>query len=100
MKLMNRKTEDHSVLAILYDEYRRTYPKSNESLRREIEQLYQALYHRPLDNADEITAVFVGICDDRSRYTYEDGIKTGVLLALDLELDSAMFGGGCDVSDC
>lgn len=92
MKSRNRH-EDRSVLALLYDEYRRTYPQSLENLQREIEGLYEGIYHHPLSNPGEIAAVFLGVCDDHSRYAYEAGIRTGVQLALDLELDSTM--GGC-----
>ena len=81
------------MLGILYDEYRRTYPENVENLQREIETLYQHLYLHNLANPEEITAVFVGLCDDRSRNAYEEGVKTGVHLALDLELDGMM--GGC-----
>ena len=92
MKSKNQH-EDWSVLGILYDEYRRTYPENVENLQREIETLYQHLYLHHLANPEEITAVFVGLCDDRSRNAYEEGVKTGVHLALDLELDGMM--GGC-----
>ena len=39
-----RNREDRSVLALLYDEYRRTYPETAESIQREIETLYQQLH--------------------------------------------------------
>lgn len=93
MKSIKRQQEDRSVLALLYDEYRRMYPETVESLQWEIERLYQDLHYHHLANPEEITAVFIGICDDRSRYAYEDGVRTGVRLALDLELDGMM--GGC-----
>ena len=89
----NKQNEDRSVLALLYDDYRRMYPETTTSVQREIEELYRKLYGHVPNNAAEITAVFIGICDDKSRYAYEEGIKTGVQLALDLELDSTM--GGC-----
>ncbi len=92
MKSRNQH-EDRSVLALLYDSYRSTYPETVENLQREIERLYQHLHQHHLANPEEITAVFVGLCDDRSRFAYEEGIKTGVQLALDLELDSMMGGG-------
>lgn len=95
----NQNTEDRSVLALLYDEYKRTYPETAESIQREIETLYQQLYQHHLANPEEIAAVFIGLCDDRARYAYEDGVRCGVQLALDLELDSMMYGGGY-VSDC
>ena len=85
--------EDRSVLALLYDAHRRSCPVSVENLQGEIEELYQGIYHRPLTNPEEIVAVFVGVCDDHSRYAYEAGIRTGVQLALDLELDGMMGGG-------
>lgn len=88
-----KKREDYSVLALLYDEYRRAYPESRESIKREIEEQYQYLFQHHLSNPHEITSVFVGLCDDRMRFAYEAGIKCGVQLALDLELDSTMFGG-------
>lgn len=85
--------EDRSVLALLYDAHRRSYPVSVENLQGEIEELYQGIYHRPLTNPEEIVAVFVGVCDDHSRFAYEAGARTGVQLALDLELDGMMGGG-------
>lgn len=64
--------EDRSVLALLYEAYRRSYPVSVENLQK------------------EIAAVFVGVCDDHSLYAYETGVRTSVRLAL----DSVMGGGG------
>ena len=84
--------EDRTVLALLYDAYRRTYPETVESLQREIESLYRDLYQQPLTDPEGVTAVFVGLCDDRARFAYEQGIRVGVQLALDLELDSVMGG--------
>jgi hypothetical protein len=85
--------EDRSVLALLYDAHRRSYPVSVENLQREIEGVYEGIYHRTLTNPEEIVAVFVGVCDDHSRFAYEAGVRTGVQLALDLELDGMMGGG-------
>ena len=95
----NRPREDRSVLALLYDDYRRIYPESAVTIQREIETLYQQLYLHALANPEVIAAVFVGMIDDRERYAYEAGVKCGVQLALDLELDSTMHGGGSDVCD-
>ena len=95
----NRNTEERSVLALLYDDHRRSYPETAESFQREIEGLYQQLYRHPLANPEEIAAVMIGLCDDRDRRAYEEGIKCGVRLAIDLELESILDGGGCDVSD-
>ena len=41
MSIHTRNQEDRSVLALLYDEYRRTYPETAESIQREIKTLYQ-----------------------------------------------------------
>ena len=88
-----RNQEDRSVLALLYDEYRRTYPETAESIQQEIETLYQQLHLHHLANPEEIAAVFVGMIDDRERYAYEAGIQCGVRLAIDLQLESMMEGG-------
>ena len=88
-----RSQEDRSVLALLYDEYRRTYPESAESIQREIETLYQQLFAHHLANPEEITSVFFGMIDDRERYAYEAGVQCGVRLAVDLQLESMMDGG-------
>ena len=93
MSINNRNQEDRSVLALLYDEYRRTYPESAESIQREIETLYQQLHLHHLSNPEGITAVFVGMIDDRERYAYGAGIQCGVRLAVDLQLESMMDGG-------
>ena len=93
MSINNRNQEDRSVLALLYDEYRRTYPESAESIQREIETLYQQLHLHHLSNPEGITAVFVGMIDDRERYAYCAGIQCGVRLAVDLQLESMMEGG-------
>ena len=89
----NRTREDRSVLALLYDEYRRGYPQITLSVQREVEDLYRQLYDYVPDNIAEITAVCIGMCDDSARYAYEAGIRCGVRLALDLELDRSMKGG-------
>jgi uncharacterized protein YdhG (YjbR/CyaY superfamily) len=93
MSINNRNQEDRSVLALLYDEYRRTYPEAAESIQHEIETLYQQLHLHHLANPEEITSVFVGMIDDRERYAYEAGVQCGVRLAVDLQLESMMDGG-------
>ena len=93
MCIHNQNREDRSVLALLYDEYRRTYPETPESIQREIETLYQQLFAHHLANPEEIAAVFIGLIDDRERYAYEAGVHCGVRLAIDLELESMMYGG-------
>ena len=95
----NRKPSDRSVLALLYDDYNRSRPETAESFQREIETMYQQLYRHPLANPEEIAAVMIGLCDDRDRRAYEAGVICGVRLALDLELDSILYGGGNDVPD-
>ena len=93
MSINNRNQEDRSVLALLYDEHRRTYPETAESIQREIETLYQQLHLHHLANPEEITSVFVGMIDDRERYAYEAGIQCGVRLAIDLQLETMLDGG-------
>ena len=93
MSINNRNQEDRSVLALLYDEYRKTYPESAESIQREIETLYQQLHLHHLSNPEGITAVFVGMIDDRERYAYEAGVHCGVRLAIDLQLETMLDGG-------
>ena len=88
-----RNREDRSVLALLYDEYRRTYPETAESIQQEIETLYQQLFAHHLSNPEEITCVLIGLIDDRERYAYQAGVQCGVRLAVDLELESMMDGG-------
>ena len=95
----NRNTEDWSVLALLYDDYRHRHSETAGSIQREIEAMYLELYRHQLDSPEEITAIFVGMIDDRERYAYEAGVIYGVRLAIDLELESILDGGGCDVSD-
>ena len=97
---MMRKTEDRSGLALLYDEYRRMYPESINEMQREIERLYQELHRHHLANPEEIAVIVNAMCDDRARHAYEVGVRCGVHLAIDLELDCMMFGGGTDVFDC
>jgi hypothetical protein len=81
-------------LFVTYDgEYRRAHPQITISVQREIEGLYQQLYSYVPDNIEEITAVCIGMCDDSARYAYEAGIRCGVRLALDLELERSMKGG-------
>ena len=91
MSIKNWK--DHSMLALLQDDYRRAYPQITIAIQREIEDLYQQLYGHTPENREQITAVFIGICDDQNRHAYETGIKCGVRLAIDLELDGMMYGG-------
>ena len=88
-----RNQEDRSVLALLYDEYRRTYPETAESIQREIETLYQQLFAHHLANPEEIARVFVGLIDDRERYADEAGVQCGVRLAVDLQLETMLDGG-------
>ena len=89
----HRNREDRSVLALLYDEYRRTHPQITLSIQREIAEFYRQLYGHELENPEEITAVFIGLSDDETRLAYEEGVKCGVQLALDLELERMMYGG-------
>ena len=50
MSINNRNQEDRSVLALLYDNYRKTYSETAESIQREIETLYQQLFAHHLAN--------------------------------------------------
>ena len=93
MKNNKRAYEDNSVLALLYDEHKRRYPETIESIQREIEALYEELYGAHLLNAEEVTAVVVAMGEDRCRYAHVAGVRIGVQLALALELDSTMGGG-------
>ena len=93
MSINNRNQEDRSVLALLYDEHRRTYPETAESIQREIETLYQQLHLHHLANPEKITSVFFGMIDNRERYAYEAGIQCGVRLAIDLQLETMLDGG-------
>lgn len=88
-----RNREVRSVLALLYDNYRKTYPETAESVQREIETLYQQLHLHHLSNPEGITAVFIAMIDDRERYAYEAGIQCGVRLAVDLQLETMLDGG-------
>lgn len=93
---MNRSTEnreDKSVLALLYGNHRMTYPNIAISVQREVEDVYQQLYGYIPENIQEIATVVMGICDDKSRFAYEEGVKCGVRLAIDLQLESMMEGG-------
>lgn len=100
MKNRKRAYEENSVLALLYDEYKRRYPETVESIQEEIEALYEELYGTHLLNAEEITAVFIGMGEDRCRYAHEDGVRVGVRLAMDLELETSLMGGCSCVCDC
>ena len=88
-----RNREVRSVLALLYDNYRKTYPETAESVQQEIETLYQQLHLHHLSNPEGITAVFIAMIDDRERYAYEAGIQCGVRLAVDLQLETMLDGG-------
>ena len=88
-----RNREVRSVLALLYDNYRKTYPETAESVQREIETLYQQLHLHHLSNPEGITAVFIAMIDDRERYAYEAGIQCGVRLAVDFQLETMLDGG-------
>lgn len=90
MKNIRQDHEDRTVLALLYDDYRRIYPKSMEVMRCEIESLYHQMHRQDLTNAEEVTTVCLAICGDEARYAYEAGVKLGVRLAMDLELDSSL----------
>lgn len=100
MSIKKRVYEDRSVLDLLYDEYTRQYPETIESIQREIEALHEEMYGEHLLNAEEATAIFVAMGDERCRYAHEDGVRKGVRLALDLELDCTMLGGGINVYHC
>lgn len=98
--MIRRKHEERSVIALLYDEYKRMYPEAISEMQREIEELYQQMHHQHLENSGKVTLLVNAMCDDRARYAYEAGVRCGVHLALDLELDGLMFGGEADVCDC
>lgn len=88
------KREDHSVLAQLYDSYRSTYPQSRESVQRELESAYEELFGEPLEDSEKLATVVNGIFDEHARFVYENGIYTGVHLALDLDLELENMMGG------
>ncbi len=95
----NKRKQDQSVLALLYDTHKQMHPESPETLQHEIGSLYRELYQRHLEDPEGVATVFAGMCDDRVRYAYEEGVKCGVRLSLDLGLDGIMEGGAENVSD-
>lgn len=68
------------------------------AVQHEIEELYRQPYGHEIENSDEIAVVFIGICDDQSRFAYELGVKCDIQLALDLELDRT-FQIACSKND-
>ena len=45
-----------------------------------------------MPNAEEIAAAILDICNRQSRCAYEEGLRTGVQLTLELELDRILTG--------
>ena len=92
MNTIKRNLEDHPLLALLYEDYCRMYPQNIDFMQCEIETVYYCLHQRHLPNAEEIAAAILDICNRQSRCAYEEGLRTGVQLTLELELDRILTG--------
>ena len=92
--------KEHAVLALLYDDYRRLYPQNINVMQCEIESVYHHLHQHHLPNAEEIAAVVLDICDCKSKLAFQEGLKTGVQLAMELELDQILIRCGVHEPAC
>lgn len=82
-----KTNEDNSMLGWLYDQSRRSYGQDPQNVQQEFEMLYESLAGIALDETDQLVLTVRDLCEVHARAAFADGVKIGVRLARDLELD-------------
>lgn len=82
-----KSNEDNSLLGWLYDGYCLSHGQDPQSIQHEFESLYESLDGIALDETDQLILTVRDLCNAHARTTFADGVKIGVRLARDLELD-------------
>lgn len=91
LKTIYKQDEDHSIIGWLYDFCSQAHGREEGAIRRDFEHVYEHMHGKTLEETDEVIYAVCALCNDYSRYAFEDGVRIGA--QLDLELDCRAGGG-------
>ena len=78
--LAARQSNSQNILGLLYDAYNDTTGMDNEQIKADIEELYQLMNGKPLQEIDEVIYAVCTQCRDHEKAGFVEGFKAGMLL--------------------
>lgn len=74
-----------SVLGLLYECFNENNPYDNAQIKADFEALYQQMNGMSLREMDKIIYPVCRLCRDHERSGFEEGVKVGLLLSVELK---------------
>ena len=74
-----------SVLGLLYECYNENHPYDDERIKSDFNALYEAMNGMPLREMDRIVYPVCRLYRDHERSGFEEGVKVGLLLSVELK---------------
>ena len=73
-----------SALALLYEAYNEVNPMDNAQIKKDFNELYQAMNGMELREMDKIIYPVCTLCRDHQRSGFVEGVKVGIQLQMEL----------------
>ena len=80
--------DSESVLTMLYECHNENNPYDNEQIRADFNELHQQMNGMPLQKVDRVIYPVCTFCRDHERAGFVEGVRIGVLLAWELNLEN------------
>ena len=78
--------DGESVLEMIYECYAQLNRMDNETIRKDFDELYQAMHGHSLREIDKVIYTVCTLCRDHEKAGFIEGIRIGVLLAQEVAL--------------
>ena len=79
--------KDFSVLEMLYDAYSESTNMSNDQIKKDFDDLYEAMNGKTLRECDQVIYPVCALCREHERNGFIHGVKVGLLLRHELSMD-------------
>ena len=73
-----------SVLEMIYECYAQLNRMDNETIRKDFDELYQAMHDHSLREIDKVIYTVCLLCRDHEKAGFVEGIKIGIHLVMEL----------------
>ena len=75
-----------SVLEMIYECYAQLNRMDNETIRKDFDELYQAMHGHSLREIDKVIYTVCLLCRDHEKAGFVEGVKVGIRLKQELSL--------------
>ena len=72
--------DGETVLEMIYECYSQLNCMDNETIRKDFDELYRAMYGQPLREIDKVIYTVCTLCRDHERSGFVNGIRIGIRL--------------------